>query len=126
MSFDWHEYLNLARELQRNKQMGSAEEARLRSAVSRAYYAAYHAARKRLEQDGDKGLHEAEQPHAYVWQQFKLSTQPERREIGTKGKRLKLQRCDADYESTVANWRATTIKAILESERVFDELAKLP
>lgn len=126
MSFDWHQYLDLARELQRNKQMGSAEEARLRSAVSRAYYAAYHVARKRLEQEGDAGLRWTEQPHAYVWEQFKLSTEQQRREIGTKGQRLKLQRRDADYESTVANWQATTIKAILDSERVFDDLAMLP
>jgi uncharacterized protein (UPF0332 family) len=126
MSFDWHEYLDLARELQRSKQMSCADEARLRSAVSRAYYAAYHAARNRLEREGHKSISSLPDCHRYVWKQFKLSIDQQRREIGTKGQRLKQERRNADYESDVGNWSATTIKAILESQRVFDELAKLP
>ena len=126
MSFDWHQYLDLARELEKRKQMASTEEARLRSAVSRAYYAAYHAARKRLVQDGDTGIRSAPKPHEYVWKQFRLSPELQRQEIGTKGSRLKLRRFDADYESAVANWQAMTCLAILDSESVFEELAKLP
>ena len=53
MSFDWHQYLDLAQELAGQQQKPSTEDARLRSAASRAYYGAYCAARNKLEQDGD-------------------------------------------------------------------------
>lgn len=39
MSFDWREYLNLASILS-----GNADEASQRTAISRAYYAVFHAA----------------------------------------------------------------------------------
>lgn len=41
MSFDWREYLELARELKCQIGSGYSEEAAKRSAVSRAYYAAF-------------------------------------------------------------------------------------
>jgi uncharacterized protein (UPF0332 family) len=41
MSFDWREYFNLAKFLSVQPGDGFAQEAALRSAVSRAYYAAY-------------------------------------------------------------------------------------
>lgn len=43
MNFDWEEYFNLAKEL-----AGTTEEAKLRSAVSRAYYSAFCLARNYL------------------------------------------------------------------------------
>ena len=43
MKFDWEEYFNLAKEL-----AGTTEEAKLRSAVSRAYYSAFCLARNYL------------------------------------------------------------------------------
>ena len=43
MKFDWEEYFNLAQEL-----AGTNEEAKLRSAVSRAYYSAFCLARNYL------------------------------------------------------------------------------
>ena len=46
MAFDWTEYLTLAQELVQRE-----EEACLRSAISRAYYAAFGKARERLEQE---------------------------------------------------------------------------
>jgi hypothetical protein len=41
MAFDWREYLKLAQFLQGCKKEAFTEEAAFRSAVSRAYYAAY-------------------------------------------------------------------------------------
>ena len=48
MNFDWSEYLNLAQELAGRPTSLSNEEARLRSAISRAYYAAFCKARNHL------------------------------------------------------------------------------
>jgi len=41
MRFDWSEYLNLAQELAAISSESTNSEARLRSAVSRAYYIEY-------------------------------------------------------------------------------------
>ena len=41
MSFDWSEYLDLARELALQGSAPSLSEARVRAAISRAYYAAF-------------------------------------------------------------------------------------
>lgn len=41
MSFDWHEYYVLARELSGVSSVPSSIDAKLRTAMSRAYYAAF-------------------------------------------------------------------------------------
>jgi uncharacterized protein (UPF0332 family) len=54
MSFDWSQFLSLVQDLNRAVFRDSTEEARLRSAISRAYYAALHCARKRLLAEGTR------------------------------------------------------------------------
>lgn len=44
MSFEWADYLTLAEALSRNPGVPGPEEAALRTAISRAYYAAYRRA----------------------------------------------------------------------------------
>ena len=44
MSFDWADYLKLAEALTRDPSSPGPEEASLRTAISRAYYAAYRSA----------------------------------------------------------------------------------
>ena len=41
MSFDWSQYLNLAKELAGQATIPAEQEARLRDAISRSYYAAF-------------------------------------------------------------------------------------
>ena len=41
MSFDWSQYLNLAKELTDQPTTPANQEAKLRDAISRAYYAAF-------------------------------------------------------------------------------------
>ena len=48
MSFDWSDYLNVARELAGHPNVEPGEEARFRSAISRAYYTALCCARNHL------------------------------------------------------------------------------
>ena len=48
MSFDWSEYLTLAQELTSASTSSPIQEAHLRAAVSRAYYAAFCKARNYL------------------------------------------------------------------------------
>ena len=106
-SFDWDLFLSLADELARPP----APEEKLRSAISRAYYACFHAARSyvstryphvRLCWDGTD--------HQTVWTSLK---QPERkreeRAAGENGSRLLRSRCKADYDSQLPNavWQAS-------------------
>ncbi len=48
MSFEWSEYLNVAQELIEQAKKASYQEAKVRAAISRAYYAAFGAARNHL------------------------------------------------------------------------------
>jgi uncharacterized protein (UPF0332 family) len=91
MPFDWPEYLRLAEELAQRQ----SDEAALRSAISRAYYAAFCCACNYLRQKGIP-VPQGEGSHDRVWKSFKglgrtLSNVPE------KGDRLKRQRVEADY-----------------------------
>jgi hypothetical protein len=92
-SLDWQQYLAYAREICGEE----SSEACLRTVMSRAYYAAYWKARRRVEKKGitipKTNAHEA------VWDEYasiKNSTFTPIREIGI---RLKTKRAWADYES---------------------------
>lgn len=91
MSFDWSLYLQLARELS-----GRPDDAAKRSAISRAYYSAFHAAHDSLKanniaMDHRRGSHER------VWDVYAKSSRPECQKIGSDGYRLKNARTEADY-----------------------------
>lgn len=94
MSFDWLEYLNLAQELAGQATKPSSQEAKLRSAVSRAYYAAFCEARNHLRGEG----HSIPRfnPHRYVIDQFLDSPDRVRNEdrgtLGPSAKRSKQSR----------------------------------
>jgi len=64
MPFDWQEYLLLARELSQR-----SGEAALRSAISRAYYAAFCTACNYLRQRGES-IPDSEHSHKAVWDSF--------------------------------------------------------
>lgn len=92
MSFDWSDYLDLARSLS----SGPPGEAALRSAISRAYYAAYHCASRyvRAQELVDAST---ELRHDLVWRQFNQLSDDSLRPVALLGFRLKQQRLFADY-----------------------------
>lgn len=74
MTFHWSEYLDLARELAQQP----TDEAKLRSAISRAYYAAFIKSRNFLQQR--EGLNiPTENTHKYIINYFLTSSPPRRR-----------------------------------------------
>nr|QNO49891.1 hypothetical protein GKKIKBAN_00005 [Methanosarcinales archaeon ANME-2c ERB4] len=106
MTFDWSEYLNLAQELAGDAVSSPNEEAKLRSSVSRAYYAPFCKARNHLRDiDGDQIL-SVDPPkvnvHTYVRNQFKNSSDKSRKKMGTDLNRLRLRRNKADYKDVVS------------------------
>jgi uncharacterized protein (UPF0332 family) len=91
MSFQWQHFLELADEL-----VETDREAYRRSAISRAYYAAYHAGRRRWAQD--QGLPTTRRiEHAPLWEYFRRS--PGGAALGEKGRRLLELRRSADYDA---------------------------
>src|SRR4051794_14471838 len=95
MSFQWADFLRVAEELARQD-----SEAARRSAVSRAYYAAYNIARKKLPPDltpkfGDRGI------HVQLWTAYTQRKAMQLRTIGMNGERLRVSRTRADYDAHI-------------------------
>jgi uncharacterized protein (UPF0332 family) len=95
--FDWFEYFDLARNLARQN-----DEASQRSAVSRAYYAAFCSARNRLRQE-QGAIPKTDKVHQIVWEQFENSTEKKRKQLAQYGKRLRRERNKVDYDDEIRN-----------------------
>ena|SRR6266446_4970877 len=95
MAFDWALYLGIARTLAAQ----STDEAALRSAISRAYYAAFGVASIRMRIDG-KNVPDTGDAHRVLWEHFESANDKFRRKIGQDGKRLRWRRRQADYNAT--------------------------
>lgn len=110
--FNWSDYLALAKDLSL-----SDKENALRSAISRAYYAAYNEARaycnsKHIEIPPSKDSHQA------MWNKF-LTQGRHLRGVHTKGDLLRLQRVHADYTNTPFERIEDEVKqAIHDSEAI--------
>ena len=96
MSFNWSEYLGLAQQLAGKAQISATQESRLRSAISRAYYAAFILARNYLRDEESISIPE-KQSHKFVIEQFKNSSEKVRQAIGKNLARLRFSRNKADY-----------------------------
>lgn len=114
MSFDWAEYLKLAKALTGDIQETPNEEARSRSAISRAYYAAFCQARNYL-RDGE---HDSTIPrmndsgvHTYVINKFRASRDRTRRTIGNNLYQLRIERNNADYADVYPSQQTWTFRA---------------
>ncbi len=101
MSFDWTEYLHLAQEMAGQATQPSTEEAQLRSAISRAYYALFCKARNHLRDVEQHRIPPDSLAHHYVQTQFRNSRSTVRREIGRNLNRLRTVRNEVDYDDAV-------------------------
>ncbi len=121
MPFDWKLYLDLARELsQPTTSNAGTQEARLRSAVSRAYYAAFCHARN-YSRDWLKFVpnHTADD-HGRLRAFLKDG---KRRSIALKLDQLRQWRNDADYSDSVTSDLATMATyAVSEAGKLLDLL----
>lgn len=97
MTFDWSEYLKLAQELAGDDTDPANEEAKLRSSISRAYYAAFCKARNHLRDVDGQNVPTSGKAHTYVCKKFEYSYDRTRAKIGTNLRRLKDYRKQADY-----------------------------
>jgi uncharacterized protein (UPF0332 family) len=68
-----------------------------RTAISRAYYAAFHKARTLLQQGGFR-VPDAERAHAYIWLRLSNSTHPDVNDAGGRLSHLRSMRNWAEYD----------------------------
>lgn len=110
MSFDGSEFLDLAKELAGKKQSISIEEARLRSAISRAYYAAFWEARKFLQKKHGERLPYKGQAHGLMKDFFVNHSDPNYQSIGGDLDVLLNLRRQADY-----GWQFTGLSTFADN-----------
>jgi len=112
MSFDWNTYVALAKTLH-----GMPDEAAWRSAVSRAYYSAFHAASSTLKNASIRTFPKDERKsHAKIWNVYKESTKKDCRRIGNRATRLMDSRHDADYDASCTFKQAEVARLISDTE----------
>lgn len=126
MTFDWSEYLKLAQELAGNIVGPVNQEAKLRSSVSRAYYASFCKARNYLRDiDGDTTIPETGDAHIYVRDKFIDSSDIVRRKIGENLDRLRRRRNLVDYKDFVLSLPSMVILALNSTQIVISSLNNL-
>lgn len=107
MTFTWPTFLDLAEDLLLD------DEAARRTAVSRAYYAVFHAARRRRARDlGFESTRTV--GHQDLWEHFKKSAVT--KQLGFSGERLLKRRQKADYDLSPA-WDMPNARAAVDDAR---------
>ena len=124
MTFNWTEYLALAQQLAGKAKISATQESRLRSAISRGYYAAFIQARNHL-RDRDGFAIPRKNTHDYVINQFKNSPESDRKDVGRILKRLRSNRNRADYDDTVARLPELTKQTLKLAAKVIAKLQSL-
>ena len=119
MAFDWREYLSLARSLSGQSAASYAPEAASRSAVSRAYYAAFCHARNYA--DDHLQFH----PRNDASDHSRLRAHLSRAGMSDAADRLRdlrQWRNACDYHDTVAHLSAMVASAIVQADKIVNQL----
>ncbi|MGH2615404.1 MAG: HEPN domain-containing protein [Thermomicrobiales bacterium] len=118
--FDWEEYLELAEKLVAWRGDPAAE----RSAISRAYYAAFHKAKTYFLVKGGRLTFQGED-HGAVADWFKDSVHRDLRKIGIDVERLRRLRRVADYDERFAHLSNEAQAAVTLARRTVDVISGL-
>lgn len=125
MTFDWSQYLNLAKEFIGQPTPPANLEAKRRSAISRSYYAAFISARNYLQETEGHSIPTTADAHKYVVQQFKQSSDPDRQHIGRNLEKLRRDRNEADYSNNIPDLFEISKIAVKRSEGLISRLNRL-
>ena len=118
MSFAWVEYLTVAEALVHQRGTLAPEEACCRAAISRAYYAAYGAARNHARDVEGLGLVQTGDDHQRVLGHYRRAAVPSHQAIGELLFRLRQARAQADYADTLPNAVPRAYAALRRARRV--------
>jgi uncharacterized protein (UPF0332 family) len=125
MSFDWAEFLTLADALLRNPDSPGPEEASLRSAISRAYYAAFCSARNLARDRREITPTGSARDHLLVKKHFEASPDRTRRKIGINLGRLRNYRNMADYRDSLSRATPMAQSSVALARNVHNALTSL-
>lgn len=126
MSFDWADYLKLAEALMRDPISPGPEEASLRTAISRAYYAAFRSASNLAAGRGEIIPAGLASDHGLVINHFQNATDPARQKIGAHLSRLRGNRNKADYNDVFPGRLADTARSsVILARNVLAALSSL-
>lgn len=126
MSFDWADFLTLADALVRDPNSPGPEEASLRSAISRAYYAAFRVARNSGSDRGEFAPTKTAQDHRLVMDHSRSSPDRTRRKIGLDLDRLRDHRRSADYDDVLVGIPTSVAQSsVARARNVLDALDSL-
>ncbi len=132
MRFDWSEYFNLAQELAAISGDLANNDAKFRSAISRAYYSVFCLARNylrdvekdsRLSRNQNHNINE----HQYVAEEFIFHKSKAKRmiQVGENLSRLRELRNKADYADTIFNLSKDLQTALKLAQNIMSVLREL-
>ena len=127
MAFTWKDFLTFAENIKAAPNVPGPEEAALRSAVSRAYYAAFRAALEFGKQNGFTATRSGED-HNKIREHFRKSktNHDKNLDISTQLNRLHDLRRQADYENTLKQKPENMVYyAINMAKKVFERIEEL-
>ena len=122
MSFNWGDYLSLANALLTKPNTPGPEEAAYRSAVSRAYYAAFCSARNFARDEEKFSVPQTAKAHQLVMTYFHSNQDPLRRKIGRNLRRLRDYRNRADYDDSLARPDAIAQASVALANQILEDL----
>lgn len=125
MSFSWRDYLSLAFELNGKTPHPYSLEARSRSAISRAYYAAFIEARNFLRDAEGIAMPSDSSVHNFVISTFRASRQNRCRSIAEHLEKLRSYRNHADYDDVIFRLNPRVRESLILANRVINLLDQL-
>jgi uncharacterized protein (UPF0332 family) len=120
--FEWRDYLRIAEQLITG---AAKDEAALRAAVSRAYYAAFNVAKARLFAQNRMTALQVRNVHMAVWQHYSSSPDARELRIGQAGYRLRNARNSADYDADFPNVSRDAAMLVQQARNLIDSIAML-
>jgi uncharacterized protein (UPF0332 family) len=126
MTFSWTDYLIVARHLAENSAESGYAEGFLRSAISRAYYAALNTTRGLLSDQWGIEVPETAEIHRFVPRWFMDDEEdPDQQEIGILLDRLCGRRRRADYADEIAIVPSLAARSLADAQIVIDRVLAL-
>jgi hypothetical protein len=126
MTFDWSQYLQLSRELAGLEPTPASQEAKFRSAISRAYYAAFNTAVDYIEAiEGVDYLPASTEKHFDVRRYFFAQKNKVSQQIADDLNYLRSQLNKADYENNARIDLYGVREAVRRSSGVLRQLSQL-
>ena len=125
MTFSWVDYLIVARHLAKHSIASGCAEGCLRSAISRAYYAALNTTRNLLSDQWGIEVPETAEIHRFVPQWFMDEKDPDQQEIGILLDRLRDRRRRADYTDEIIKASSLAARSLADAQIVIDHVLAL-